>query len=132
MTNTPSPRPSSPEAFVQALVAVVLRAGFRGHLQSIKALPGRRPPTWLTDLSIWLNRLNDSDRRHAEDLAWRSAVYSLQQMLAVLDGVIAIEGAGPKGKLVLTYERGGTSIRLNDPEVASLEEILRGELAADD
>ncbi len=67
----------------------------------------------------------------AEELARRSAAAALGRVLEVLDGVLAIEPSGPKGELVLLHARGGESVRPNDPEFESLEEVLKELLAHD-
>ena len=45
--------------------------------------------------------------------------------LCVLDGLVAIEPAGPKGKIDVLYEKGGTQIRLNDENAEQLSSLFK-------
>jgi hypothetical protein len=112
------------ERFSVALATVVMKAA-TGFLEAVKLPPGRRPAAWLTDLSRWFGGLNPEEQHGAEQLAIRSAVAGARAVLGVIDGTIAIEPAGPKGTIVLTFQKDGQESALN-AETQEMLEILFG------
>ena len=114
----------TPDEFVAALDKVV-RAGADGVLRGLHAPAGRTPPVAWVSRSHWYRGLNSADRAVVDDLVHHVAVATARVLCSVLDGTVAIEPAGPKGQLVLTYVGpDGSEVRLNDPEVSLLDDAL--------
>src|SRR5579862_9089927 len=92
------------EDFVARIKEVAYHAAARGTVAVLQKPPGRSPDPQLVALSGWFNKLGSSDREtvtRVADLAANQAVYNI---FLVLDGLLAIEAAGPKGKLELVFE----------------------------
>ena len=114
----------TPDDFAAALDEVA-RAGADGLLRYLDAPAGRTPPSAWVSRSEWFQSLSGADRAAVEDLVHQAAVATARNVCCVLDGTLAIEPAGPKGRLVLTYvDPDGSEVRLNDPEVCLLDEAF--------
>ena len=112
----------TPGEFATAL-STRTRVGTDGLIRYLEAPTGRRPPENWVRWSGWRNGLSDEDRDVVTQLLHESAHSAVFGVCSVLDGVAAIEPAGPKGDLVLTYvSPSGLSVQLNDPDVALLHD----------
>lgn len=115
----------TPEEFVDAIRQRVLDGAAASTIANLEAPPGRRPPEALVSLSHWFHGLTDDDKRQVELVARAAAHAATFSFLAVLDGVAAIEPAGPKGELRLTYiSPGGEEVALNADEGEELHDVL--------
>ena len=78
-------------------------------------------------MSSFLKKLNEEDREvflEALQIAADDAFYCF---FLVLDGLLAFEPVGPKGKLDLIYDNGTSRILLNDPDSEPLSAIFKSE-----
>lgn len=112
------------EGFIYAILRI-MNAGISGLISSVKSPPGRRPQPHLLRISEFYNRLCDSDKQVFEEAMALASRQSFNDLLAVLDGSLAIEGVGKKGVLELYYDDGTKRIRINEPEQTPLNEIFR-------
>ncbi|MPZ41623.1 MAG: hypothetical protein GEU95_26980 [Rhizobiales bacterium] len=111
--------------FVRAIKTAVYKAAAKGTIDLLRKPPGRRPDPELIELSEWFNGLRSKDQdtcTRAVDFAARQATYNF---LLVLDGLVAIEPAGPKGRIDVLYENGGTPTRLNDENADQLSFLFK-------
>lgn len=113
------------EEFVAAIKMVVLDAAVRGVESSLLSPPGRQPAEGLVRASEWYLGLPDDSRSMVMDVARDAAHAAVFGLLAVLDGVRAIEGYGPKGSLRLAYvSPSGEESVLNDEAGEELHDLL--------
>jgi len=115
------------KSFVQALSIVVNRAVEGGLIDVLKHPPGRRPRAEIVSMSQWFNNLSQSDQENVRALLRLAAEQATYSVLGVLDGLIAAEPAGEKGKLVLTYEKDGDVTVINDPQEPPLTVLFKEE-----
>jgi hypothetical protein len=91
------------QTFVDALRQHVNAAAVEGVLAVLQSPPGRRPGPEVRELSGWYLGLTPRDRERVRALLTLTGHHVLFGVLAVLDGVRAIEGPGPKGHFELRY-----------------------------
>ena len=115
------------KSFVQALSTVVNRAVDGGVIDVLKHPPGRRPPAEIISRSQWFNNLSQSDQQNVRAVLRLAAEQATYSFLGVLDGLVAAEPAGEKGKLVLTYEKDGDVTVINDPQEPPLTVLFKEE-----
>jgi hypothetical protein len=111
--------------FVRAIKTAVYKDAAKGTIDALQKPPGRRPDPELVELSEWFNGLSSKDQdtcARAIDSAARQATYNF---LLVLDGLAAIEPAGPKGRINVLYENGDTSTRLNNENADQLSFLFK-------
>jgi hypothetical protein len=113
------------EQFVQAIKTEALDTAVRDTMLDLHDSPGRRPDASLTDVQRWYQALDPHSRELVEQVARMAADSATFGVMAILDGVRAIE-AEDKGDLVLEYRKGATRLLLNDP----CEELLHDSLAS--
>jgi hypothetical protein len=116
-----------PREFVEAVKVAVQRGAETGLRTVLKQPPGRRPDPRLSALSSWYTALAPDDRAMVDavlDLAAEQATYNF---LLVLDGLIAVESFGGKGRLLLLHEGSGIRTLLNDPKGEQLTSIFKEE-----
>lgn len=113
------------EEFVAAVKLVVLDGAVRDVQSNLASPPGRRPAAGLMRASEWFLGLADEDRSMVMEVAGDAAHAAVFGLLAVLDGVRAIEGHGPKGSLRLVYvSPDGEETVLNDEAGEELHDLL--------
>lgn len=115
-----------PEEFIKA-IRVINAAAMKGLIQSFEDPPGRTPAPNLLRVSNFLKKLNEEDREvflEALQIAADDAFYSF---FLVLDGLLAFEPVGPKGRLDLIYDNGISRILLNDPDFEPLSALFKSE-----
>lgn len=116
----------SSEQFVRALVEVVLESGVRSTEALLQGPPGRRPAAELVALSNWYRGLPEPDRAQVRAVARMAADGALFGVLAVLDGVRAIEPSGPKGELRLVHrDPRGVETIVSPPAGMLLHDLYR-------
>jgi hypothetical protein len=108
--------------FVKAIKQVVYEATTNGCLSLLQSPSGRKPSQRVKGLSEWYNNLSENDKITVKALVELVAGQSVFGMLAVLDGVRAIEDSGDKGILELRYRKEGKSSLLNSPDGDSLHD----------
>lgn len=77
--------------------------------------PGETLIPALVKLSSWFKELSEQDRQNLEATIQLGTGHAAYSFLAILDGLVAIEPSGQKGKLELFYEKAETRMLLNDP-----------------
>jgi hypothetical protein len=110
------------EEFVRALHVVVREDDV---IRTLEKPPGRRPARALVARSEWYRSLTESDRARVADVAAEATRAALFHVLAIIDGVSAIENTAEKGELVLSFRKDGTEVRLNPPEGEMLHDIFQ-------
>jgi hypothetical protein len=113
------------DTFVGVVKTEVHDSGVREVLEILERPPGRKPHERLVELSEWFRALPPLDRERVRwivELAVHSGVFGL---LAVLDGVRAIESGANKGSLELTYSRGAERQQLTSPSNDFLHDIYQ-------
>ncbi len=113
------------QGFVETVHLVVLTGAVEDTLAILEDPPGRSPAPKLQAASQWYRALPPGDResvRYAVHDAAHGAVFG---MMAVLDGVRAVDRA-PHGRLVLTWRAADGSETLLNPEGTELHDILQG------
>jgi len=113
------------KSFVRALSTVVNRAVEGGAIDVLRSPPGRRPPSETIRMSQWFNQLSQSDQHNVSALLRLAAEQASYTFLGVLDGLVAVEPVGEKGKLVLSYEKDGDATVINDPQELPLTVLFK-------
>ena len=93
----------TPEQFVEVIREGAYESAVEGTRLNLIDPPGRRPSEVLLRLSEWYSGLAAGDREMVHAAAREGAHAAIFAFFAILDGVQAIEGPGPKGALRLTY-----------------------------
>jgi hypothetical protein len=112
------------EQFVQAIKTEALDTAVRDTILDLHDSPGRTSGPSLTEVQQWYQRLDPESRKFVEQIARMAADGATFGVMAILDGVRAIE-AEDKGDLVLEHRKGATRLLLNDPR----QELLHDNLA---
>jgi hypothetical protein len=113
------------EQFVKALKMVVRDNTISGLIENFKKPPGRHPTGKFVNLSKWYLSLSDSDKEKIKEVIELAVDSSVFGILAVLDGVRAIEDDCSKGRINLTYVNGSSEILLNDPQNEYLHDMYQ-------
>jgi hypothetical protein len=113
------------QEFVNAVRTAVYDAAAKGTVAVLKRPPGRRPDAEMLRLSDWYKRLNSEDRENLSRLVDMAASQTTYNFLLILDGLLAVEPAGTKGKLELFYDDGKTRTRLNDENANQLSFLFK-------
>lgn len=114
----------NPDEFVHAVHQVCVIAPQRGLAKFLRHPSGRSPRPEDRDLSEWFAALPATDQRAVLAVARRAAELATFNFLSVLDGVLPIEGPGPKSSLELWQARGHDRTLLNPPEGEMLHDLL--------
>src|SRR5262245_11068528 len=115
--------------FVAAVRAQAYRKAVSRTQSLLDKPPGRRPDPNLVKLSAWFGQLAETDQQAAlgvAELAARLAVFSL---LAIMDGVRAIEDSEEKGTFELRFIKGDVNELVNDPHAEQLHDLFVGSLS---
>ncbi len=110
--------------FVDLIRQVVLDSVVPDMIEQLENPSGRCPSQHVIDQSRWFLGLTDDDKGRINEVIRDAAHSSVFGFLCVLDGVRAIEDDVLKGDFLLTYRKGGEEVRLNDPEVGMLHDVL--------
>lgn len=108
------------EQFVEAINTAVCHPAINAVLATVTSPPGRRPRRDLADLSSWYNGLAEEDKNQARILVRRAVHQAIFDMMAVLDGVVAIDDEHTE-----LYLRTGDGTLINDPAVAELHALFQ-------
>lgn len=114
----------TPEQFVVALRKVVLARAVDGTIASLEHPPGRCPEHALIESSAWYHNMSDNDRSVLRHVLTMTAHQSVFGVLAVLDGVRAVEDDPEKGIFRLIFQKGSKEMVLNPPDGLALHELL--------
>jgi hypothetical protein len=79
------------EEFVGGVHAAAYRNAISGVLKQLANPAGRRPRKDVVELSKWFNQLTGEGRERVEGTVRRAVYQAIFDMLAVLDGVSAID-----------------------------------------
>jgi hypothetical protein len=115
------------DEFVRAIGIAVRDTSIKGVIEALSMPPGRKPDPEKLRLAEWFNALNDADKENIRTIVNSAVDSTVFGFLCVLDGVVAIEEAGPKGDLELWYVRDENRVQLN--ESMDLHDIYRAEPA---
>jgi hypothetical protein len=91
------------QEFVDAIKIAVRDSAASDTLKVLEAPPGRRPSEAMKTRSEWFESLDEREKRMVAEIAFDAANRAAFGFLCVIDGVRAIEGIGPKGRLELRY-----------------------------
>lgn len=116
--------------FVAALKLVAHEKPVGALLRSLEGPAGRRLDAHLVALSEWYHKLDPVDRDAVKQVAELASIRSLYNVLLVLDGLLAVEPAEPKGTFGLHYTIEGERIVLNRTDGEPLTSLFK-DLAAD-
>ena len=108
------------QEFVRAIKIAVQTSAANGLLQALNSPPGRPPSSALVKLSQWFKELPEPDQENVRAIVRMTSEANTYNFLAVLDGLIAIEPVGVKGKLELFYHKDHGRVLLNDPSSKDL------------
>jgi hypothetical protein len=111
--------------FMQSIKVAVYKAAAAGTVKVLKKPPGRRPDPGLVACSQWFKTLKPEDRDVVAQVIDMAAGQATYNFLLALDGLIALEPPGPKGKLELFFNKGGTSVRLNSESEELLTSLFK-------
>jgi hypothetical protein len=115
----------TPEAFVSGIKTIVHDRGIRAGIDTLERPNGPRPERRLIELSQWFHSLSPQDKTRVQQvmaLAVHSGVFGV---LAVLDGLYAVEGDTEKGRFELAYHSNGKREPLNGGGQTGLHEIYQ-------
>lgn len=112
------------ENFVESIKISVIESAIRTMNQYFTEPPGRKPDTFLKDISVWFNGMSESDKEMVQKIVTQAVQTSVFGFLCVLDGVRAIENTADKGQLLLYFEKHGQRTLLNDPDTEYLHDLL--------
>ena len=101
------------EEFISAVKLVVHDAALSGMIESLTSPSGRQPLKKTTELSQWYLSLPATDQDKVREVVKHSIHAAVFGLLAVLDGVTAIESAEDKGEIEVLFRKGGQTNRLN-------------------
>lgn len=108
------------EQFVEAINTAVCHPAINAVLATVTSPPGRRPRRDLADLSSWYNGLAEEDQDQARVLVRRAVQQAIFDMMAVLDGVAAIDDEHTD-----LYLRTGDGTLINDPAATELHALFQ-------
>jgi hypothetical protein len=114
----------TPEEFVNVLRLVALDHVTESTISVIEDPPGRRPRPELLELRDWYKGLAEHDHIRVRQVAAMAAHGALFAVLAVLDGVRAVEDTPDKGSFQLIFRKGGKEWVLNPPHGEFLHDLL--------
>ena len=108
------------EAFVKAIKKAVCETAADGTIKLLQRPPGRRPDAQLVALSDWYLGLSSLDRANVAKAVGMAADQATYNFLSALDGLLAIEPMGPKGRLELFHRNGNEATLLNSDDEEEL------------
>jgi hypothetical protein len=110
--------------FVKSVKAEACDSAVDTLMEILDNPPGRRPDERLVALAAWYRQLSSADKECLHQTITRTAHVAVFGVLAILDGVRAVEGLGPKGEFELYYVKGSQRVLLNDPKEGFLHDLL--------
>jgi len=113
------------ENFVDAVHSEAQEAAAEDVISLLEHPPGRRPDPKLVALSQWFNTLSEEDKQRVREVAAMASHAAIFGILAIMDGVRAIEDGADRGALELRYVKGNESTLLNDPNRPMLHDLLQ-------
>jgi hypothetical protein len=111
--------------FLQSIRVAVYKAAAKGTVAILTRPPGRRPDPALVSCSKWFNGLKREDRDIVAQLVDMAAKQATYNFLLALDGLIALEPPGSKGRLELFFSKGDVRVRLNDESAELLTSLFK-------
>ncbi|WP_077728056.1 hypothetical protein [Methylocaldum sp. 14B] len=112
------------EAFVEAIKQYVGEAAVEDMIANLKNPPGRRVSQKEKMRSDWYNSLSELERDYIGSIVADAVHEALFGLLAVLDGVRAIEDGESKGHFELSYVDEKNQILLNNPNDIGLHDLF--------
>jgi hypothetical protein len=116
------------EAFISTIKSVVHDSAVDGIVQQLEHPAGRRPPQRVVELSVWFSALPAPDRDRVKEVVEMAVHAGVFGLLAVLDGVRAVEDVPNKGTLEVVYRGGGERDLLTKPDGELLHDIYQGQV----
>jgi hypothetical protein len=116
------------DEFIEALKIVVHDSAIRGIESSLLKPSGRKPSPKVVAAAQWFEGLKEEDRIVVRTIITRSVHAAVFGMLAVLDGVTAIESTEEKGQLILNFEDSSGVVRLNPSSGDMLHDIYQSKV----
>ncbi len=118
----------TPQQFVKALKVTVHDSAIQEALDQLERPSGRKPPQRLVELSQWYHSLSQRDRsrlRQVASLAVHGAVFGV---LAVIDGVRAVDSGAATAHLELHVADPTQRTRLNGGSGPMLHDLYQDEV----
>ncbi len=112
--------------FINILDKYIKNTTARGVISVLEKPPGKKPDKKLIETSNWYIRLNDDDKKMVASIVNDTVKSALFNFLCVIDGVIAIESSGKKGRLELSFCKDNERVLLNDPGEEYLHDKFKG------
>jgi hypothetical protein len=111
------------EEFVRAVVEAVYQSTARGVTRFLEQPPGRKPRADLLEMSEWYNSLDSKAKLHLARAVKLSADQATFGLLAVIDGVRAIDDQQSSVELFVDGIRVGVDEYLHDIFRSLVDEI---------
>jgi hypothetical protein len=112
------------EQFVASVKLGASDAAVRMTTGSLVQPMGRRPSKEAIELASWYRDLKPEAQSHVQRVVRQAAESAVFGVLAILDGVRAVEESGPKGEFELVYRKGEDRVLLNDPNAELLHDTF--------
>ena len=116
------------EAFIKSIKTNVHDSSVSGVVETLTHPSGRKPPKRVAELSAWFCSLSASDRARVEQVIQFAVHSSIFGLLAVVDGVRAVEGGHADGSFELSYRRGDKHDILTGASQEMLHDIYQSEI----
>ena len=116
------------EGFIKSIKKVIHDDVVSGLIGYLENPTGRKPPKSLVHLSEYISNLSQNEKSTLQKIIAHATHSKIFGLLAVLDGVRAIENSSGKGELKLYWEKGEERILLNDPEGEDLHDLYQSEV----
>ena len=114
------------EQFISIIKKVVRECAIEDTIENLEDPPGRAVPEAEQLRSDWFNGLSEDVRSQVESIVADAVDEALFGLLAVIDGVRAIEDGEDKGSLVLIHKSQNEEW-LNDPDKIGLHDLYNAE-----
>lgn len=109
--------------FVGAIKLYVRDAAISGAVETLLDPPGRNVPDAVRCSSEWFNALASDDREQVERAIASAVDSAVFGMLAVIDGVRAVEDTSEKGDFILIHKKADKETFLNPNDGEYLHDI---------
>lgn len=113
------------QEFVQALKVVACDSVAGSLISYLERPPGRKSRTEVESIGEWLRRLPEEDKEMVKRIAALAANRTLYNVLLVMDGLLAIESLGAKGRIEVLYRTPDGVRHLNDPKQLELTSVFK-------
>jgi hypothetical protein len=110
--------------FIAAIEIVAVRNVVKAVSEALRR-PTARPSPEALELSKWYSDLPSEAQEMTNRIIRMAATQATYNFLLVLDGLLAIEPQGPKGKLELYFIKADERLHLNDENSEPLTSLFK-------